>query len=111
MTIGTETLTLDQWAAQTGVKRSTIANRLARGWTPGQAVGRDHRPQGITGPKTDASKQPGYMRARNAQRRRMAKKLGICQECVSSKAAPGRTRCPACLSLDSFRSTQRQKAA
>lgn len=112
MTIGDQTLTLDQWAAQTGVKRSTIANLIARGWTPEQAIGHDPKTPGITGPKTNASKQPGYMKKRNAERRRMAKRLGVCVECVGAKAEPGRTRCEACLFLDSLRSNQRyQKAA
>lgn len=70
----TLTLTLDQWSAKSGLKRSTIANRIARAWTPRQAVGLDHRPQGITGPKTNASRQTGYMAAKNQQRRETAKR-------------------------------------
>lgn len=51
MTIGTKSLTLDQWSAKTGIKRSTIANRIARGWTPAEAVESQSRPRGVTGPK------------------------------------------------------------
>lgn len=112
MKIGTQNLTLDQWSAKSGLKRSTIANRIARAWTPRQAVGLDHRPQGITGPKTNASRQTGYMAAKNQQRRETAKRLGMCVECVVTEAKPSHARCPDCLRIDRFRASQRyQKAA
>lgn len=50
MTIKGKTLTLDQWSARTGIKRSTIANRIARGWTSAQAVELERRPVMLTGP-------------------------------------------------------------
>lgn len=51
MTINRKTLSLDQWVAKTGIKKSTIFNRLARGWTTAQAVELEPRLRSVTGPK------------------------------------------------------------
>ena len=42
-TVGGESRTIKEWSQVTGLSLNTIYARLARGWTPGQAVGREPR--------------------------------------------------------------------
>ena len=42
-TVGGESRTIKEWSEVTGLPLNTIYARLARGWTPGQAVGREPR--------------------------------------------------------------------
>lgn len=51
LTINGKTLSLDQWVAKTGIKKTTIFNRLVRNWTPAQAVELEPRLRSVTGPK------------------------------------------------------------
>jgi hypothetical protein len=53
---------------------------------------------------------PAYMRKRNADRRAMAKKLGVCIECVGAKAAPMRTKCQTCLDINAEAQRNRRAA-
>lgn len=53
---------------------------------------------------------PSYMREKNAKRRAAAKLLGICIECASSKAAPARTKCADCLTVNRIAQQNRRAA-
>lgn len=46
---------------------------------------------------------PAYMRRKNAERRANAKARGVCIECNSDPARPGRTKCEGCANAQSVR--------
>lgn len=53
---------------------------------------------------------PAYMRGKNRERRDAAKLAGQCIECVAEKAAPGRTKCPTCLTINANAQRERRAA-
>lgn len=99
-----------QHAASTGLHPKTILRRIRKGWTPQQATGAHERPAVKRGPKTQHSLTPEYAKRYHASRRAIAIANGICIECDTDKAAPGKTKCPGCLEINRLRYHQAKAA-
>lgn len=56
------------------------------------------------GPRTTLTKDmKAYQRAYHAERRQIAKRLGICTSCDSDPAVPGKTKCADCARIQNQR--------
>lgn len=49
-----------------------------------------------------------YMKAKNRERRQKAKAKGRCQDCVTSKAVKGKTRCRMCAKINRMNAQHRR---